>query len=100
MQNELDNEPSENRLAIHIIGVNEVGYESANETMTAERSLPWLQDTDEDGVWSSWNVTYRDVIISDENNFVVDVFNLTENDLGEENVFADLKGRLTDAASN
>jgi len=66
---------------IRIVGVNGVGYESANHLMTADRDLPWLQDTDSMQVWGSWAAGYRDVIILDEANVRAAVFNLTEHNL-------------------
>jgi len=51
--------------------------------MSALGDLPLLQDTVKDDVWTSWEVTYRDVVILDEDNHQVDVFNLTANDLND-----------------
>ena len=98
MQDEIDADGPGDGLIIQIVGINEVGYESANDTMTSERALPWLQDTEEDNVWASWNVNYRDVIVVDEHNMLVSVFNLTENDLGDEDTYEALKQQLVDAA--
>lgn len=39
-------------------------------------------------------MTYRDVIILDETNTQVDVFNLTDNDLGNPDNYATLKAKL------
>lgn len=58
-----------------------MGHESANSLVTMDRALPWLQDTAEANAWSAWSVTYRDVIVLDERNVVVGVYNLTSNDL-------------------
>ena len=74
MQQELDSENPE--LAISILGVNELGHDSDNSLMTAGRDLPWLQDIDDGGdgnsdTWNSWDVTFRDVIITDSNNVQV-----------------------------
>ncbi|MBX2798331.1 MAG: hypothetical protein KTR31_11695 [Myxococcales bacterium] len=68
---------------VTIVGLNEVGRESANDTITDGRDLPWLQDTDEDMVWTLWGIEYRDVVVLDEDNRLVDVLNLTTNDLAD-----------------
>jgi hypothetical protein len=43
--------------------------------------LPWLQDTFVDPVWTSWDVTWRDVRILDGRNQLRAVYNLTTQDL-------------------
>ena len=53
------------------------------------RDLAWLQDVDADGnrvsdVWYDlWEITYRDVIVVDHAGQVVDVLNLTANNLAD-----------------
>ena len=49
--------------------------------MSALGDLPLLQDTASDDVWSSWDVTFRDVVILDESNECYAIYNLTTNDL-------------------
>jgi hypothetical protein len=66
---------------IRILGVNGVGQESGNAEMCAGRVLPLLQDVAGVDAYTLWNVTYRDVVILDEGNRVVSVYNLTEHDL-------------------
>ena len=79
MQAELDTDyPS---LGIQILGVNGIGLESANPNITNGRDIPWLQDVVTEDVWSSWNVTYRDVFVLDPYNQVYAVYNLTSNSL-------------------
>ncbi len=92
-------------LDIQIVGINEAGgYDVANEQMTTGRSLPWLQDVDSDNnqvsdVWyDQWDVTYRDVIIVDGQNQMVDVYNLTQNNLGDPDDYAEMRDKLIDAA--
>ena len=84
---------------ISILGVNEAGYESGNDTITEGRSLPWLQDTAEVDAWAQWSVNYRDVIIRDEQGIVFDVYNLTGNGLDEPANYADLMGLALEAAA-
>ena len=86
LQDELDGEfPN---LGIEIIGVNELGQESANDLMTNGRDLPWLQDVDtnnngESDVWDEqWNAEWRDVILVDSDGVRRGDYNLTPNDLG------------------
>lgn len=69
---------------VQILGVNEMGHESRNSSITEGRDLPWLQDTDAEGVWESWKPTYRDVIVLGPEGDEVGVFNLTDQDLGDE----------------
>ncbi len=76
-------------LKIQILGVNEndVGDADANAAFCANRDTPFLQDVDANNnqrsdVWYDlWNVTYRDVIILNTENEIVDVFNLTTHGL-------------------
>jgi hypothetical protein len=71
------------RLPVQILGVNGVGYDanSANDLMTQNRTLPWLQDTALARVWDLWRPTYRDVVVLDAQNRVIAVYNLTAHDL-------------------
>ncbi|GMV14721.1 MAG: hypothetical protein HS104_09845 [Polyangiaceae bacterium] len=84
---------------IQILGVNGNGLESGNASMTAGRTLPWLQDTLATDVWKSWAVEYRDVVVLDEENRPVAVYNLTTYDLGNPTNFAQLKSILVGAAN-
>jgi cyclophilin family peptidyl-prolyl cis-trans isomerase len=102
MQQEIASESPE--LPIDILGVNQLGHESGNSLVIDGRDLPWLQDIDDDGngssdVWTAWDVTFRDVIITDSNNVQVAVYNLTTNDLANPDNYATLKQLLIDAAS-
>lgn len=85
-------------LDVKIHGVNQVGHESGNATACQDKDLPWLQEVPEVLVWSAWNVAYRDVVILDGKNVPVQVFNLTDNNLGDPAKFAILKSLLTDLA--
>lgn len=97
MQKELSAVPT--KVPIAILGVNGAGSESGNASMTAGRTLPWLQDTTAANVWALWAVTYRDVVVLDADNFPVAVYNLTVHDLGVPANFAALKTLLTDTAN-
>ncbi len=104
MQGELDS--SHPQLDIQIIGINEVGRESANGLMTAGRTLPWLQDVDANNnqasdVWrEQWNVVYRDVVIVDKDLTELGAFNLTTYDLANNVVYQSLREILIDVASD
>lgn len=86
-------------LGIEIHGVNSIGDESDNPVVCSGRDIPWLQDVPAEGVWALWGVTYRDVIILDEQNEVVGVYNLTANDLQDPLKYAELKALLVAAAN-
>ena len=98
MQAELDADYPD--LEIRILGVNEIGYDADNDEMVAGRTLPWLQDDAQADVWESWGVTYRDVWILDGENEVVDIFNLTDNTLGDPSNYSDLLNAFVDAATD
>jgi hypothetical protein len=83
---------------IRIVGVNETGLEGGNGLVVSGRTLPWLQDDAVADVWTSWDVTFRDVIVVDEENRPVAVYNLTTNDLGSPAKYAELLAILKAAA--
>lgn len=103
MQDELATEHPE--LNIQFLGVNEVGQEFGNSSITENRDLPWLQDVDSDSngnsdVWvDKWNVTFRDVVILDGQNREVDRYNVTVHDLSVPSNYNTLKQLLIDTAS-
>ena len=91
-------------LKIQIIGMNQIGHESGNPSVTADRTTPWLQDidVDEDGLtdnWlTSWPYEYRDVVIVDADNMPIDIYNLTVHDLNKPENYATMREMLLDAA--
>ena len=63
------------------------------------RNIPLLQDTFDDHVQSQWQAAWRDVVILDESNVPVDVYNLDRpNDLRIDAKYQELKNRLLSAA--
>ena len=54
--------------------------------------MPWLQDTEQQDVWHSWEVRFRDVVFLDAQNRPVAVFNLTDHNLSEEAEYDSLLG--------
>lgn len=87
------------------MGINAEGQEIGNASMTDGRDIPWLQDVDADAdgksdVWDNlWNVTWRDVVILDDENVEVGVFNLTEHDLAIQEEYNALRQMLIDTAT-
>jgi hypothetical protein len=86
-----------------ILGMNQLGHEGGNPTMTAGRTLPWLQDIDSDGdrqsdnFMNAWDYEYRDVVIVGADSRQVDVYNLTLNNLSDAANYATLKQKFVDA---
>ena len=97
MQNELLAENP--ATTIRILGINLIGSESGNSAICDGRDIPWLQDTVVEEVWLAWQVaTVDDVIILDEDNIPVAVYNLVENDLSDSENYAELKQILKEVA--
>ena len=84
---------------VTILGVNGIGFEDGNDSITAERSLPWLQDTPEVGMWAQWQVGYRDVVVRDPEGKMFGVFNLSTNSLENADNVAALTDMALDAAA-
>jgi hypothetical protein len=84
---------------VRLLGVNSVGAEGGNPAMTDGRTLPWLQDVPAQDVWTLWDVTWRDVVILDEDNQVVGVYNLTDHDLSLPANYDELKAMLVQATT-
>lgn len=83
---------------IRIFGVNEAGQEAGNDITCVGRTIPWLQDLPRTNVWHLWQVTWRDVIVLDADNRVIQVYNLTDHDLADPANYATLRGILIGAA--
>lgn len=79
--------------------MNGQGLESGNASITAGRTLPWLQDTATANVEISWGANYRDVVIVDSKNFRVTAYNLTEHDLSVQANFDELEQLLLSTAN-
>lgn len=90
-------------LRIQLAGINERGQEPGNAMATDGIGLPWLQDVDVDAdgrsdVFVSWQVALRDVVILDDDNVKVGVYNLNTHDLAHPANYATLRQMLVDAA--
>ena len=86
---------------IRILGINLWNTDDPVDVAAAclGRDIPLLQDTVNDSVQSQWGMIQRDVVILDENNVRVDVYNLNPpNSLALAAVYQDLKNRLLNAA--
>jgi len=68
-------------LDVTIYGINSIGLESGNPDICAGRDIGWLQDVEAAQVWTTWNITLRDLVILDQDNVVVAIYNLTEHNL-------------------
>ncbi len=79
---------------VQILGINGAGSEAGNEENCRGRSIPWLQDTVEDGVWGEWEIAYRDVVVLDAENRVAAVYNLTTHNLAESAKYDELRGLI------
>lgn len=79
--------------------MNETGLESGNASITTGRVLPWLQDTATDGVWASWQVAFRDVVVLDTQGYRTAVYNLTVHDLSVQANYDELKNKLVSIAN-
>ena len=98
MQGELDTQYPD--LDIEIVGVNENGYDSANETICDGRDIPWLQDTSGADWWGIWAPTYRDVLVLDSAGELAGVYNLTEHQLTDEANYVELKALIVEIAES
>ena len=97
MHGEIESE--ETGRPVQILGVNGIGRESGNSSMTAGRILPWLQPASGDDVWTSWQVEYRDVVILGPGNERLSTFNLAASNLSDPVSYATLKNQLLEFAN-
>ena len=84
---------------IEILGINQNTDTAYNDLAIANRTLAWLQDTVSNSVWTSWDVTWRDVRILDSRNQLYAVYNLTSQDLAQPLNRAALKQLFLQAAN-
>jgi hypothetical protein len=67
---------------IRILAVNrEDAAAGVPEATSLGETIPLLQDTAAAGVWALWSVQYRDLVILDDANGALGVFNLTTHNL-------------------
>ena len=87
-------------LDITLYGINMPGYESGNESMVDGHTIGLLQDTTIADVTGAWGAIWRDVYVLDQNNEVVEVYNLTTYSLVDQTNYAYLKDLLVTTASS
>jgi hypothetical protein len=91
----------DNNLPIQIIGVNQTGFEVGNSSFTEGRDIPWLQDIESIDVWTAWDVEYRDVYILDQDHQLRYIYNLSSNNLGDNDKYIEfrciLEGLITES---
>ncbi|MEZ4649416.1 MAG: hypothetical protein R3E97_11675 [Candidatus Eisenbacteria bacterium] len=80
--------------------MNEIGQDptGANEAASDGRDIPWLQEQETSPVWDVWHVTYRDVVILDEDNERIEAYNLSTHDLHVQENYDTLKAKILQAA--
>ena len=94
-------------LEIQLLAVNEIGFSSGNSAASQTASpasgatgvCPFIDDNVVDDIWSTWQVTFRDVVILDQDNVIVGEFNLTQNNLSSAANRETLKAMLVAAAT-
>ena len=65
--------------SVEILAVNEIGYDNFEYVTTVSSQLPWVQDVEEVNAWELWEITYRDLVILDQDNIFLTTYNLTDN---------------------
>lgn len=86
-------------LPIQILSVNGIGYSSGIASLTNAHTLPMVEDTNSDLIWTQWGAVWRDVMILDGNNELVDTFNLTSLTLNDTGNYDALKQLFIDTAN-
>ena len=79
---------------IRILGINQATASAGNIDNCEGKDIPWLQPDGFIDPWTDWDVRYRDVVILDENNIEVAVFNLTDYNLADQASYDELKALL------
>tara|TARA_B110000037_G_C16745171_1_gene352916 strand:- start:93 stop:458 length:366 start_codon:yes stop_codon:yes gene_type:complete len=79
MQAELSSEYP--MLDISILAINQIGAEAGIPQASQVGTLPIVNDDSNTQIWTNWTGIWRDVYIVDHQNEVVDVYNLTANNL-------------------
>lgn len=86
---------------ITLLGINEVGRESANGDITEGVDMPWLQDTTEVDVFGTWPPDrLRELKIVGPGGEVVRTFDLNDEDPDEAEHYDAIKQALLDAAAS
>lgn len=85
---------------IRILGINAIGEESGNGTITTGRTIPWLQDdvSPEGDVWFRWGASKDDLVVLDRENRRVRIYSLLTHDLTNPTYYNELKSILLETA--
>jgi len=84
---------------ITLIGINQVGYESGNDTITSDVDLPWLQDTQQADVFGAWPpARIRELKIVGRDGQVAATFDLNQDDPVDEQAYQRVLDALVQAA--
>ena len=78
--------------------MNGVGFESGIPQISEEGTAPVLQDVSSQDVWSSWEASWRDVIVLDAENVPSGVQNLTAAPLSSDANYIAMKNLMLGAA--
>ncbi len=96
MQSELAVEHPD--LSIQLSAINTIGFDSGLEGMADLGDLPLFQDNAEQAVKENWGAGHRDVVILNQDNEQVAVFNLTTHNLAVEENYEALKSLLIESS--
>jgi hypothetical protein len=97
MQNEFD--AAQPNPPIQILVINNIGAESGTAPTTDGRDIPYLQDTMGENVKSDWNATWRELVIVNSCNEVVQVINTSTNSLSLPSNYDMVKNALLAASA-
>ena len=86
-------------LPIQILAINGIGYSSGIASLSSIHTLPMVEDTNNDLIWSQWGAIWRDVMILDGNNELVTTYNLTTYTLNDSGNYDTLKQLFIDTAN-
>ena len=96
MQNEISIEYPE--LPIKILSINQIGAESGVDSFNETHALPMVNDSATDEIWVQWESQWRDFYILNTQNELLEVYNLTQNNLNDPINYQELKQKLILAA--
>lgn len=91
MQTEISSEYP--MLDISILAINMIGAESGIAEASQVGTLPIVNDDSSTEIWTDWGGNWRDVYLLDRENQVIQVYNLTANNLAPNH------GNCSDATS-
>ena len=96
MQDEISSEYPE--LPIKILSINQIGAENGVESFNESHALPMVNDNANDEIWVQWESQWRDFYILNKQNELLEVYNLTQNNLNDPLNYQELKQKLIEAA--